>query len=201
MKLYVLTLFWLFGCSSPQHHTPPALQIDEINPNEFTTQTKKQLQLLNQALDLSPFLYTTHIQVQSMVIPHSHPVLTLNTRNASEAKKILAAFLHEEFHWWANRFPAPTLDRALNEFRRLYPILPEKGVAQDAHSTYLHLMVCWLEYKGTAHFLGNDIALKVIRDRLENGIYPWVYTKVIEDDADIARVLKAHKLIPKELKI
>src|SRR5690606_18717112 len=44
-------------------------------------------------------IFTNEICVEEGVIPHSHPILTLNTRLMDE-KLILKVLVHEQFHWW-----------------------------------------------------------------------------------------------------
>ncbi|NJM35541.1 MAG: bifunctional phosphoribosylaminoimidazolecarboxamide formyltransferase/IMP cyclohydrolase [Rhodomicrobium sp.] len=40
------------------------------------------------------------VRIQSRVIPHSHPVLTLNTQYVEDDTAQTATFLHEQFHWF-----------------------------------------------------------------------------------------------------
>jgi hypothetical protein len=62
--------------------------------------------------------------IKERAIPHSHPVLTLNTRNLDSDDQLLSAFLHEQLHWYLDAHK-PTLKRQLmicepsfNPFRR-----------------------------------------------------------------------------------
>jgi hypothetical protein len=60
------------------------IQLNFGNANE-----KKAEELIKgfaKKYDLNPYIFTTKIAIQSMVIPHSHPVLTLNTRQTWNEK-------------------------------------------------------------------------------------------------------------------
>lgn len=195
MKRFLLILFTLslFSCSTetPKRVYEDVIEITEINPNRLTALTKQNLFHLAKVYDLKPFLYTKKIQVQSYVIPHSHPVLTLNTRNAEKPNQLLSTWLHEEFHWWttANK---NEVDRAIAELKKTYPKIN--------HSSYLHLIVCYLEHKALVHYLGKQEAHEVINGLVEvDKIYPWIYGQVLQKNKSIGDVLKKHKLIPPPL--
>lgn len=44
-------------------------------------------------------LFTKEIIVEKGAIPHSHPILTLNTR-VRDRRLLLATLVHEQFHWY-----------------------------------------------------------------------------------------------------
>lgn len=173
------------------------IEITEINPNRLTALTKQNLFHLAKVYDLKPFLYTKKIHVQSYVVPHSHPTLTLNTRNAEKPHRQLATWLHEEFHWWAEMKPQE-IKKSIQDFKKLYPKLPAGGAHND-HSTYLHLTICYLEYRALVYFLGQRHALKVLADIVKNDkIYPWIYDQVLTNP-EIGKIVRKHKLLPPPL--
>ena len=89
---------------------------------------------------------------------------------------------------------------SIYELKELYPVLPEAGVATSIYSTYLHLIICWLEFKATSKYLGEDEAKKVILSFIQNdGIYQWIYGQVLENQDEIEGILKKHKLVPQGL--
>ena len=45
-------------------------------------------------------LFTQDIVIEKGAIPHSHPILTLNTRESDE-RLVLKTLVHEQFHWHA----------------------------------------------------------------------------------------------------
>lgn len=201
MRLFLLITFALslFSCSSeqPKRVYEEFIEITEINPNRLTAVTKQNLFHLAKVYDLKPFLYTKKIHVQSYVIPHSHPVLTINTRNSGRPNKLLATWLHEEFHWWAVAKKDET-EKAIAEFKTMYPKLPAGGAHND-RSTYLHLLICHLEYQALIHFLGAGDAKEVIDETIKKDkLYPWIYTEVLNNPG-IGKIVRKHKLLPPPL--
>lgn len=195
MKRFLLTLFTLsfFGCATeaPKRVYEDVIEITEINPNRLTALTKQNIFHLAKVYDLKPFLYTKKIHIQSYVAPHSHPVLTLNTRNAEKPQQLLSTWLHEEFHWWTAS-KKTQVSQAIVDLAKTYPKITQ--------SSYLHLVVCYLEHKALVHYLGKTNAKEVILSLVKNDkIYPWIYNEVLERNETIGRILKKHKLIPAPL--
>lgn len=200
---------WIFGyllfltlasCSTTEtvkDHTAD-LVIKEVTPNKYSAIMKQNMLHLAQVYDLSPFLYTKVIHIESMVVPHSHPVLTLNTRNAENPKKILATWLHEEFHWWLALRPKGT-SLAVAELKKIYPNAPStQGLNPD--STYLHLIICYLEKKVLSFYLGEKEAVSIITEFMKKDkIYPWVYYQVLNKDFAIKQIISKYKLLPQPL--
>jgi hypothetical protein len=201
MRLFLLIIFTLslFGCATdqPKRVYEDVIEITEINPNRLTAVTKQNLFHLAKVYDLRPFLYTKQIHVQSYVIPHSHPTLTINTRNSDKPQKLLATWLHEEFHWWAVQKKADT-EKAIAELKVLFPKLPAGGSHSD-QSTYLHLLICHLEYRALVHYLGATEAKEVMDETIKKDkLYPWIYTQVLTNP-EIGKIVKKHKLLPAPL--
>lgn len=201
MRLFLLIIFILslFSCSSeqPKRIYEDVIEITEINPNRLTAVTKQNLFHLAKVYDLKPFLYTKKIHVQSYVIPHSHPTLTINTRNVDRPHHLLATWLHEEFHWWAVEKNAET-EKAIADLKKVFPKIPAGG-ANNERSSYLHLMICYLEYRSLIHFLGAKEAKRVIDETIKDGkVYPWIYNEVLTNP-EIGKIVQKHKLIPAPL--
>lgn len=193
MKLLSLFLFLLLaGCATtaPVQAPPaPILRITEVAPNKLTAIARQNLEHLLGVYHLSPLIFTENVFIRSNVIPHSHPTLTLNTRFAEQPNKLLAAFIHEELHWWMSRNKA-NLARASKELKKLIPKLPAK-------TTYEHIVVCFLEYDGLIFYLGNKEATKIIRGFvLQDKLHPWIYTEVLKKHKQINRIAKKYKLKP-----
>lgn len=198
--LFLLTiLITLNGCASKKiEEHPSGLDVMEVTPNRWTHLTKQNLLHLAQVYDLSPFLYTKKVQIQPQVKSHSHPVLTLNTRHAENPKKILSTFLHEELHWWLlSKKNATTL--AMKELKKVYPEAPlHQGATKD--STWLHLIVCYLELKALSFYIGEKEARGVIYSLMKKDqIYPWVYFQVLNKDFAIKSIVAKNKLLPPPL--
>ena len=151
-----------------------------------------QLRRLLDTHDLGPLLITTRIRIRSHVIPHSHPVLTLNTRHLDDDERQLAVFIHEQMHWYSGQHEE-AFAAALLDLRRLNPDVPIGGDqgARSEDSTHLHLIICMLEYDGLARFLGRDRARAVI-ERAD--VYRWIYDRVLNDESAIRSIMSRHGL-------
>ena len=182
MKVLFLVLFLalLSGCATRKKDEghPSGLHIAEVKPNKWTAITKQNLLLLTQVYDLDSFLFTKKVKIESRVIPHSHPVLTLNTRNAENPNKLLSVFLHEQLHWWLNKNSSNTL-LAIKELKKKFPKAPVTR-SLGADSTHLHLIVCYLELAALNHYLGKKDGRETVYDIMKRDkIYPWIYYQVL----------------------
>jgi len=76
------------------------------NKNELSVQTIVK-DLIDKHQSKLP-LFTDHITIKFNIVPHSHPVLTLNTfhlRSQIPKVAILRVLIHEQLHWfYSNRF-------------------------------------------------------------------------------------------------
>ena len=154
-----------------------------------------------QVYDLKPFLFTNTVHIQSRVIPHSHPVLTLNSRYAEAPNKLLAVFLHEQLHWWLDS-KSKESELALVDLKKMFPKLPETGVASDPDSTYLHLMICLLEYRALAHYLGKNQTSMLFKDIITvEKVYPWIYTQILNRYIDLRKIAVKYKLEPAPINV
>ena len=57
-------------------------------------------------------------RIETGVIPHSHPVLTLNTQYIDRDTLQIATFVHEQLHWFFDAHAAAT-DSAIADLARL----------------------------------------------------------------------------------
>ncbi len=204
MKRFLLTIFTLSligGCTTAPEEPriyEDVIEITEINPNRLTALTKQNLFHLAKVYDLKPFLFTKKIHIQSFVVPHSHPTLTLNTRNAEKPHQLMATWLHEEFHWWVGINRA-NHDKAIKDLKNLYPKIPGDGNVSH-RSTYLHLIICSLEHSALVHYLGEKVAAEIFQDLIvKDKIYPWVYTQILQNKKKIGSIVIKHKLLPPPL--
>jgi len=158
--------------------------------------TRDQLQRLLATHDLSPWIYTKAIVIDERAIPFSHPVLTLHTRHAKDDELLLSTFVHEQLHWFLAERRKAT-DEAIVDLRRLFPNVPAGGAAgaRDEYSTYLHLLVCYLEQQADLRVLG-ELRTKQVMDFWATDHYTWVYQTVIGRSRDIGQIMREKKLIP-----
>jgi hypothetical protein len=198
-----LIVFFFEACTSKMNQkrsVASELEITEVKPNQWTSLAKKNMLRLAIEHNLEPYLYTKKINIESRVIPHSHPVLTLNTRNAEFSQKILSTWLHEEFHWWAE-MNGESIEKAILDFRSIYPVLPQAGGGRSEYSTYLHLVVCFLEYKAVSQYLGEGRAREILQEfATVDEIYPWIYNQILNRTQEIGNVVKNRNLLTDGLK-
>jgi hypothetical protein len=159
---------------------------------------RDQLRRLLRTYDLHKWLFTRDVLIQSGVIPHSHPVLTLNTRYVDDDTAQLATFVHEQLHWFlTDHVERAKTNAALTELRAFYPTVPTalpEG-AMGERSTYLHLIVCHLELQALTALLGEQSA----RQQLERWThYTWVYRTVLTETERIGELLRRHGVVVPE---
>ena len=98
MRYFALAaLFALAGPAAAQNRAAAPLTIELKNGTAEEAETRAQLLGLLEKFDVTPWLFTTSVLIDPAETPHSHPVLTLNTRYSEHA--LLATFLHEQMHW------------------------------------------------------------------------------------------------------
>jgi hypothetical protein len=154
------------------------LNIVLANNNRREQRVKEILCKLLNEYNLAKYLITKKVIIQSMAIPHSHPILTLNTRTLNK-NTILSVFLHEQMHWYLEN-KQENLQKIIIRLKMEYPKPPVElsESAKTKKSTYLHLIVNFLEYKALIEILGASKARKII---LAKKYYTWIYKTAIED--------------------
>lgn len=172
------------------------LEISLKQGSAAEAQTRDQLQKLVATYDVSPWIYTRSIVIDERAIPFSHPVLTLHTRHAKDDDLLLSTFIHEQLHWFFAARPDAT-DLAIGDLRRLFPTVPVGGTsgARDERSTYLHLLVCYLEQQADIRLLG-ELRTKQVMQFWASDHYSWVYETVLDRGREIRKILDDRKLMP-----
>lgn len=143
--------------------------------------------------DVERWLFTREVLIRSGVAPHSHPILTLNTRQLGDDAGTLGTFLHEQFHWHATANREAVM-LAVDEFRPIFPGGPVGAPegARDEFSSYLHLVICTWELEALCVLFGEERARNVIAAR---GYYTWIYDRVLQDGDVIGAVMARHGLV------
>lgn len=159
-------------------------------------QTKDQLQRLLKTYNLTKWIFTKSILIDEESIPHSHPVLTLSARHVKDDELLLSTFVHEQAHWFLSQNEKATND-AKQELRLMFPKVPIKAPegASDEESTYLHLIVVYLEYRADRELLG-ELKARQIMEFWATDHYTWIYKIVLERPRDIGNIAFKHNLIP-----
>ena len=84
--------------------------------------------------------FTKEIMIEEKSICHSHPVLTLNTRNI-EPLFILKVYIHEQFHWFTVNEQKHT--DCINYLKKYEDLGDCNKSGKYKDSFYEHLIVCW----------------------------------------------------------
>ena len=81
----------------------------------------------------------------------------------------------------------------MTALERLYPKVPEAAPegANGRDSTYLHLLVCLLEFDAVREILGETTARATLG---AFGHYTWVYREVLERPEAIRQILRTQGL-------
>jgi hypothetical protein len=156
---------------------------------------RDQLRRLLSQHDVSKWLFTKKVVIdRDAGIPHSHPVLTLDTGGLKDDELVLSTFVHEQIHWHLEE-KAEQTKRAMTELKGLYPDAPAgpPDGARDLESTYRHLIVCYLEYQAGRELLGELRGRQVIEFWATHH-YRWVYRRVLDDERKIGGVVRKHRL-------
>lgn len=159
--------------------------------------TRDELLELIATYDLSGLQWTDLVLVENWVVPHSHPLLTMNTRTTGD--DLLAAYLHEQLHWWVDAQPGTA--GAVDATRADWPTVPDssEGGAKDEHSTREHLILCNLEHRALLALIGEDRADTVLRRQTTDVVYPWVYSQISHAGPTLDRICTNHDLWPARL--
>ena len=90
-----------------------------------------------------------------------------------------------------------SLADAKKELRVMFPKVPIKPPegASDEESTYLHLIVIYLEYRADRELLG-ELKARQIMEFWATDHYTGIYKIVLERPRDIGQILFKHRLIP-----
>ncbi|MGH8931361.1 MAG: hypothetical protein ACRDZO_12235, partial [Egibacteraceae bacterium] len=158
--------------------------------------TRGQLLRLHDTYDLRPWRWTDDVRIETWSRPHSHPILTLNSRWVDDDDRLLATYLHEQCHWWLTILDADAFQGAIRWLHERWPVVPTEPPtgARNEHSTYLHLLVCWLEYDALRTLRGPAEARRIVGLRQH---YTWIYSTVVADDAEFAAFARRLGLVPR----
>ena len=180
------------ACGSANAEAKDVVEIELAVGSDREKAAERQLRQLLDAYDLDHLIETRRVRIEGGAVPHSHPVLTLNTRHLDDDDRQLATFVHEQLHWRLSA-TIDAADAAIADLRTLYPDVPVGGGqgGRDAYSTYLHLIIGILEIDALADLLGRSRARALI-GRFD--IYRWVYGEVLDNETQIREVVEAHGL-------
>jgi hypothetical protein len=171
-----------------------AITVDLVTGSAREARHHDRLLALFAAHDLSKWQFTDRVQIEEGSVCHSHPVLTLNTPLWPDNTHQLAAYLHEQIHWFTFLPENAEPDRCAEaEWRRRYPNLPidpPEGCGGE-FSNYLHLTVCYFEHRTLVELLGPAEARRVREAKIERGVYRFVNRTVLQAYAAMSSVTEA----------
>lgn len=170
--------------------TTSEIEISLKNNSKSEMQTKVELQRLLRQYDLSKWTFTRKIMIEDNVIAHSHPVLTLNTRWIAE--DLLATYVHEQIHWFLSDNRKRT-EQGIAELKEIYPKVPvgNPDGARNEYSTYLHLIVNYLEYQAMKELIGEAKTRELLAGKR---YYKWIYKTVLNDSARLKEIVERYEL-------
>jgi hypothetical protein len=191
--LIVILLVTTFCSGVEMAHAGNTLSIELARSSESEKTARVQLRRLVDQFDVEQWLFTEKVLIDdSQWIPHSHPVLTLNSRYLDDDLSQLATFLHEQFHWYAGT-RQERIDAAISDFKAMFPEVPSGRVgARDEYSTYLHLIICDLELAAMQKLVGDAEARRVLGQWQH---YTWIYDQVLNNSA-VRAINEYHELTP-----
>lgn len=191
----MLILLILSACSSHEPVPYDGLIIGERNPDKFTYISRQNLHQLEQIYNLKAFSFQRNIVIDSQAKDHKYldgdSAIILNSTHFNNPQKLLAAWLHEEFHWWA-RSQEKELIPVLNTLKKYYP--------KSSQATRLHLVVSYLEYEALRFYLEDKEARLIIHNKIKKDKkFPWLYQQVLTRTKLFKKTLSDHNLLPEVL--
>lgn len=176
--------------------TSGALTITCAHEADDEMATARQLLTLLRRYDLGRWRFTQTIQIDREAIPHSHPVLTLHTRHLDDDGLLLATYLHEQSHWFIGEH-AEGLARAIGALRLRYPAPPigYPDGARDEYASYVHYVVCYLEWRALLDIVGDEEAMRIFAF-WRGDHYRSIYAAVMDDADAIGAIVTRHVGLP-----
>jgi len=155
---------------------------------------KERLELLLKEHDISSYIFTDEVVVEDKVIPHSHPVLTLNSFPYNDQQMHLTDLIHEQLHWFLEE-KQEAVDGAVKKLKTKYPDVPvgHPFGCRDETSTYEHLLLCRLCHLAAINVLGKKEADTILH-YLQNHHYIWVYKTIDDDSVFLDNIIEEFKL-------
>ncbi len=174
------------------------IDLDLDHARREAERVRDMLRALRRRHDLSRFEYTRLVRIVPGGDTFSHPMLTLGNRFAENEDLLLSTYLHEQMHWYLWYLGTPEQDPIapfFDELVRRYPEAPTElpDGARNYESTYIHLVINWLEVAATAEFIGRHRAVAVADAQRT---YRWIYRTVLRDWDLLQELYERHGLVP-----
>ncbi|KAB1157784.1 hypothetical protein [Flavobacterium luteum] len=195
MKPILILLLFISFTTNCLFAQKEQLEIKLIKQDTFEIHTKKQLLKLLSIYDIKKWVFTKNINIESgyNVIPHSMPILTLNTRHIKDDDLLLATFIHEQLHWYISYHKSK--NELLAQLKLMYPNpkinFPEGSGGEI--DTYFHILICHLEYNALKELLG-ELKASQIMIFWSQDHYKWVYKTVLDDHDKLNNLARKYNL-------
>jgi hypothetical protein len=174
------------------------IDIDLDHARREGDRIRDMLAALRRRHDLARSEYTGTVRIVPGGDTFAQPVLTLGNRFTGTEDELLSTYLHEQMHWYLWYLGTPERDMVapfMDELVRRYPDAPTEPPegARGYDSTYLHLVVNWLEIAATAEFIGRERAVAVAAAQRS---YRWIYRTVLRDWDALGELYERHDVVP-----
>ncbi|KID57370.1 hypothetical protein JF50_09155 [Pseudoalteromonas luteoviolacea] len=161
-----------------------AISIKTAAGTDKELKIENTLKKLMDKYDIEQWIYTSKALVNEKArVPHSHPVLTMNTAKAylESENRVLSTFLHEQFHWHVVLNGKGSIDEFRGAIKREFPKVEYKRPlgSGDEGGTLTHLVVCYLEYRAMASLIGESDAKALLKS---NPYYTWIYKTILDKE-------------------
>jgi hypothetical protein len=183
----------LLFSSSIASAATPKLKIKTKHGNALEEGKRDQIERLAKQYDLTKYTLTRNIVIEQGAINHSMPELTLNPRFLDNDDLALSAYIHEQGHWLLVGRGRSQNELLFERLHMMFPGIPTQfpegsGGLTD---TYLHVIVCMLEWQGMEDLVGAQRARKVIEWK-QRDHYTSIYATVLENREKIATVMQQY---------
>jgi hypothetical protein len=167
-----------------------AITITLKENNEAERQTEKMLRNLLAKYQLVKWVRCRDILIEQGSTGKAFPVIRLSAWRSDSENKLLAQFLHEQFHW-IEKDNETQMEKAIDELKLLFPNAPlEKPQgAGTIESTYKHLIICRLEFLVLEVLLGFALAKDII---MENLNYTWIRREALDYGSQIDTIIEKY---------
>jgi hypothetical protein len=190
LKLIIGMILLLVTCTSY------SIDVTTEHSEKVELATVDMLQALRKSHNTGKWEFTDKVHIDKNSIPHSHPILTLHTRHTSREQKdiLLSTYLHEQIHWYLDKNQEKA-DSAIAELKNIFKDVPvgfPQG-ARDEYSTYLHLLVCYLELEAISELLSKQ-RVQAVSLFLQQDHYTWIYEQVEKNKYEISKIIDKNGL-------
>jgi hypothetical protein len=195
IKKVLILLIGIFSVNNI-HAQKAEINIHLVHGDSLELKTRAQLLKLLSVYHLNRLIFTNNVNIESgfTIIPHSHPVLTLNTRHIRDDELLLSTFIHEELHWFISYHPRK--NEILAELKKTFPN-PEVNFPDGSggvDDTYFHIIICQLEYKALQKLLGELRAFEIF-SFWQQDHYKWIYQAVLNHQPILNNLLTKYELV------